>query len=165
MSCMKRLAPQTPKSGRSHSGVSLPPFIAPQLKLVEAPPCGPQWPHKIKLDGYRMAARVDHGRVQLLTRTGLDWSDKISKRHGYARKPQREDRSYRRELCGVDAAGLPSLADPGGDRWRTRSPSDLLRLLPLASQRMGPLKLAAHKTQGTARANGHRQGGRSVQRP
>jgi ATP-dependent DNA ligase len=84
MSCMKRLAPQTPKSGRSHSGVSLPPFIAPQLKLVEAPPCGPQWPHKIKLDGYRMAARVDHGRVQLLTRTGLDWSDKISKRHGCA---------------------------------------------------------------------------------
>jgi ATP-dependent DNA ligase len=51
---MKRLAPQTPKFGRSHSGVSLPPFIAPQLsKLVEAPPYGPQWLHEIKLDGYR----------------------------------------------------------------------------------------------------------------
>ncbi len=23
-----------------------------------------------------MAARIDHGRAQLLTRTGLDWSDK-----------------------------------------------------------------------------------------
>jgi ATP-dependent DNA ligase len=23
-----------------------------------------------------MAARIDHGHVQLLTRTGLDWSDK-----------------------------------------------------------------------------------------
>jgi bifunctional non-homologous end joining protein LigD len=27
------------------------------------------------LDGFRMAARVDNGRVQLLTRTGLDWTD------------------------------------------------------------------------------------------
>jgi hypothetical protein len=26
--------------------------------------------------GFRMAARIDHGRVQLLTRTGLDWTDK-----------------------------------------------------------------------------------------
>ena len=32
--------------------------------------------HEIKLDGFRMAARIDHGGVQLLTRTGLDWSDK-----------------------------------------------------------------------------------------
>jgi bifunctional non-homologous end joining protein LigD len=30
--------------------------------------------HEIKLDGYRMAARIDNGRVQLLTRTGLDWT-------------------------------------------------------------------------------------------
>jgi bifunctional non-homologous end joining protein LigD len=32
--------------------------------------------HEIKLDGYRMAARLDNGRVQLLTRTGLDWTAK-----------------------------------------------------------------------------------------
>ena len=32
--------------------------------------------HEIKLDGYRMAARIDNGRVQLLTRTGLDWTAK-----------------------------------------------------------------------------------------
>jgi bifunctional non-homologous end joining protein LigD len=32
--------------------------------------------HEIKLDGYRMAARIDNGRVQLLTRTGLDWTDR-----------------------------------------------------------------------------------------
>jgi hypothetical protein len=37
---------------------------------------GPQWVHEIKLDGYRMAARIDNGRVQLLTRTGLDWAGK-----------------------------------------------------------------------------------------
>jgi bifunctional non-homologous end joining protein LigD len=32
--------------------------------------------HEIKLDAYRMAARIDNGRVQLLTRTGLDWTAK-----------------------------------------------------------------------------------------
>jgi ATP-dependent DNA ligase len=36
---------------------------------------GPQWVHEIKLEGFRMAARIDNGRAQLLTRTGLDWSD------------------------------------------------------------------------------------------
>jgi len=30
--------------------------------------------HEIKFDGYRMAARIDRGNVQLLTRTGLDWT-------------------------------------------------------------------------------------------
>jgi bifunctional non-homologous end joining protein LigD len=28
--------------------------------------------HEIKFDGYRMAARIDHGQIQLLTRSGLD---------------------------------------------------------------------------------------------
>jgi ATP-dependent DNA ligase len=32
--------------------------------------------HEIKLDGFRMAARIDNGRAQLLTRTGLDWTEK-----------------------------------------------------------------------------------------
>jgi hypothetical protein len=46
------------------------------LGTAEKPPLGPQWLHEIKLDGYRMAARVENGRVQLLTRTGLDWANK-----------------------------------------------------------------------------------------
>jgi bifunctional non-homologous end joining protein LigD len=70
---VKRSAPQALKSGRSRRGVPLPAFIPPQLsQAVEKPPSGPQWLHEIKLDGYRMAARIDHGRVQVLTRTGLD---------------------------------------------------------------------------------------------
>ena len=55
----------------------LPRWIEPQLcKLATKAPSGAQWVHEIKLDGYRMAARIDNGRAQLLTRTGLDWSDK-----------------------------------------------------------------------------------------
>ena len=39
-------------------------------------PDGPGYLHEIKLDGYRMAARLDNGGVRLLTRTGLDWTTK-----------------------------------------------------------------------------------------
>src|SRR6202142_46919 len=70
----------TKRSGtrRSQDATSpLPGWIPPQLcQPVENAPSGPQWLHEIKLDGFRMAARVERGRVQLLTRTGLDWSDK-----------------------------------------------------------------------------------------
>ena len=55
----------------------LPKWVKPQLcKLVSAPPQGPELLHEIKYDGYRMQARLDHGRAQLLTRTGLDWTQK-----------------------------------------------------------------------------------------
>jgi hypothetical protein len=51
--------------------------IRPQLtRLVDAAPEGEQWLHEIKIDGYRMHARLDRGAVQLLTRTGLDWTQK-----------------------------------------------------------------------------------------
>ena len=63
--------------GRQAAPSPLPSWIPPQLcQPVENAPSGPQWLHEIKLDGFRMAARIDHGRAQLLTRTGLDWTDK-----------------------------------------------------------------------------------------
>src|SRR5712671_4225162 len=55
----------------------LPRWVKPQLcALVDEPPQGPEWLHEIKYDGYRMHARLDHGKTQLLTRTGLDWTHK-----------------------------------------------------------------------------------------
>ena len=54
---------------------SLPQWIPPQLaQLVDKAPSGAQWLHEIKLDGFRMAARIERGEVKLLTRTGLDWT-------------------------------------------------------------------------------------------
>jgi hypothetical protein len=56
---------------------ALPNWVKPQLtKLVDQPPDGPEWLHEIKFDGYRLHARLDHGAVTLLTRTGLDWTHK-----------------------------------------------------------------------------------------
>jgi ATP-dependent DNA ligase len=49
--------------------LSPPTWIKPQLAaLVKAAPDGLGWLHEIKLDGYRMHARLDAGRVQILTR-------------------------------------------------------------------------------------------------
>ena len=56
---------------------SPPTWVKPQLaKLVEKAPDGPDWFHEMKLDGYRMHARLDAGRVQILTRRGNDWTGK-----------------------------------------------------------------------------------------
>jgi bifunctional non-homologous end joining protein LigD len=56
----------------------LPGFIAPELALQSAtPPSEGGWLHELKLDGYRIQARKDGDRVQLLTRTGLDWTHRM----------------------------------------------------------------------------------------
>jgi bifunctional non-homologous end joining protein LigD len=56
----------------------LPDFIEPELALqATTPPTGDGWLHELKLDGYRIQARKDGGRVQLLTRTGLDWTHRM----------------------------------------------------------------------------------------
>jgi ATP-dependent DNA ligase len=83
----------------------------PQLsRPVETPPSGPQWVHEIKLDGYRMAARIDNGRVQLLTRTGLDWTAKYPSAIAALANVNVKTAYLDGELCGVDDAGLPSFA-------------------------------------------------------
>jgi len=64
-------------SARSGKPAPFPSFVAPQLAvLVDNVPVGPDWIHEIKYDGYRTLARIDEGDVQLLTRTGRDWTEK-----------------------------------------------------------------------------------------
>jgi len=51
---------------------------APQLcTLITAAPVGEEWLSEVKLDGYRIIASVDKGQVRLLTRKGLDWTDRM----------------------------------------------------------------------------------------
>lgn len=55
-------------------------FVEPTLAtLMTAPPAGERWIHEIKFDGYRLQARIEAGRVKLLTRSGLDWTKKFGK--------------------------------------------------------------------------------------
>jgi ATP-dependent DNA ligase len=54
-----------------------PAWIKSQLAaLVDKAPDGPDWLHELKLDGYRMHARLDAGRSQIVTRRGNDWTEK-----------------------------------------------------------------------------------------
>ncbi len=56
----------------------VPDFVAPELALsVKSAPSGTGWLHELKLDGYRIQARKNRRRVQLLTRTGLDWTHRM----------------------------------------------------------------------------------------
>jgi bifunctional non-homologous end joining protein LigD len=56
----------------------LPDRLAPQLPtLAAAAPTSDQWLWEIKFDGYRLLARIDGAKVQLFTRSGLDWSAKM----------------------------------------------------------------------------------------
>jgi hypothetical protein len=55
-------------------------WIKPQLtRLVDEAPTGTDWLHEIKYDGYRMHARIEGDKIQLLTRTGLDWSHRYKR--------------------------------------------------------------------------------------
>ena len=86
-------------------------WIAPQLcKLVEKAPSGPQWLHEIKLDGFRMSARIERGHIQLLTRTGLDWSDKYPSVVATLAKVKAKTAYLDGELCGIGNDGLPSFS-------------------------------------------------------
>src|ERR1700723_814807 len=110
---IKRPAPQSTGAGPPRRDAPLPQFVPPQLSQpVEKPPSGTQWVHEIKLDGYRMAARIDNGRVRLLPRTGLDWIDKYPSAIAALANLNIKTAYIDGELCGVDEAGLPTFAHP-----------------------------------------------------
>jgi bifunctional non-homologous end joining protein LigD len=65
---------------RRDSRDRLPDFVAPSLAtLRDAAPNGAEWLHEIKFDGYRIEARLDRGKVELLTRKKLDWTARFSR--------------------------------------------------------------------------------------
>ena len=55
-----------------------PEFIEPQLAtLVKESPAGDDWVHEIKLDGYRMICRLEHGKVRMYSRNRNEWTSKF----------------------------------------------------------------------------------------
>jgi bifunctional non-homologous end joining protein LigD len=72
--------PVDPSSLRGARKAALPAFIEPALAtLVSKPPSGKRWLHEIKFDGYRLEVRIEAGLIKLLTRSGLDWTQKFGK--------------------------------------------------------------------------------------
>lgn len=87
----------------------MPAFVKPQLcQLVDRPPSGEDWLHEIKFDGYRMQLRVERGEARLLTRSGLDWTERFQTIAVAAgRLP---DCLLDGEIVALDAAGMPDFA-------------------------------------------------------
>lgn len=67
-----------PASLKGAKKSALPDFVPPMLaSLMARPPEGARWIHEIKYDGYRLQPRIETGEVRLLTRSGLDWTDRF----------------------------------------------------------------------------------------
>jgi ATP-dependent DNA ligase len=93
------------------SSRDLPKWVKPQFcKLVDEPPQGPEWLHEIKHDGYRMHARLDRGKAQLLTRTGLDWTHKYPSIAAALSVLPARQAYLDGELCGIRSDGKTSFS-------------------------------------------------------
>jgi bifunctional non-homologous end joining protein LigD len=77
-----KIAAAEPSTVKGAKKNKMPDFVEPQLAtLVKSAPSGKRWIHEIKLDGYRLQARIEKSSkgktIRLLTRTGLDWTEKF----------------------------------------------------------------------------------------
>jgi bifunctional non-homologous end joining protein LigD len=71
---------RTARAAKKADGAKLPDFVPPQLcATAGTPPSGAGWLFEVKYDGYRLQARLDHGRVRLKTRSGLDWTERFGR--------------------------------------------------------------------------------------
>ena len=125
----------------------------PQLATpAAAPPDGDDWLHEIKFDGYRTMAHVADGAVRLITRSGLDWTQRYGDlADAFAALPC-SDGDHRRRDRGARRQGGQPLRGCCRRRCRdgARQRAGLLRLRPAASRRLGPAGGAARAAQGAA---------------
>ncbi len=90
---------------------NLPEFLKPQLASEgEAVPTGSNWVHELKLDGYRMQARKAGDKVQLLTRTGLDWTHRMRPVAAALQQLAARNAVVDGEVVVLDANGVSSFA-------------------------------------------------------
>ena len=97
------------QSARPKKVSAMPDFVAPQLcASVERPPNADGWCHEVKFDGYRVQLRIEDGDVALLTRKGLDWTDKF----GAIAKAAKAlpDALIDGEIVALDHNGVPSFS-------------------------------------------------------
>ncbi|WP_144312365.1 DNA ligase D [Terriglobus saanensis] len=89
----------------------LPDFIAPQLAShADTPPEHGDWLHELKLDGYRIQARKQGDKIQLLTRTGLDWTHRMKPVAEALRSLKAKDALVDGEVVVLDESGISSFA-------------------------------------------------------
>jgi bifunctional non-homologous end joining protein LigD len=94
----------------------LPLFVEPCLaSTADNPPAGDKWRHEVKFDGYRIQARIDADETRLLTRTGLNWTNRFSVIAEAVKKLGLGSAVLDGEIVVEDAAGISSFAELVGD--------------------------------------------------
>ena len=88
----------------------LPEEFAPELAtLVDGPPPDPEeWVFEVKFDGYRMLARIENGKVRLITRNNNDWTEKLAPLKDELERMGLPDGWYDGEIVVHDANGRPN---------------------------------------------------------
>lgn len=85
----------------------VPETFRPQLaKLTDSAPEGDDWIHEIKFDGYRILARHNSSKIELLTRNGLDWGDKFTEVLEQIKTLPLRDYILDGELIATDQRGM-----------------------------------------------------------
>jgi bifunctional non-homologous end joining protein LigD len=85
---------------------ALPPFVAPQLATPSATVKDAGYVHEIKLDGYRVLVRLEHGRARLFTRRAHDWTARLPVlAHAFEALPLSEA-MFDGEVVVLDASGV-----------------------------------------------------------
>jgi ATP-dependent DNA ligase len=126
-----------------------PKWIKPQLcKLATRAPSGPLWVHEIKFDGYRMAANISPGQVQLLTRSGLDWTGKYPATAAALTKLPVRSAYLDGELCAVRPNGVSDfgLMQQASDRGGAGLVYFLFDLLELNGEQIAAMPLGERKS-------------------
>lgn len=99
--------PRKKAKSRAKSSQDLPQEAEPELAtLVDKAPAGDDWVHEIKLDGYRILARVEKGEVTLLTRNGKDWSERMPSLRHALEQLHVETALIDGELVALDSRGV-----------------------------------------------------------
>ncbi len=86
---------------------AMPQRIEPELAtLVSRTPEGGDFIHEVKFDGYRVIARIDAGRVKLLTRGGEDWTLRMPSLAAALAKLRTKNAIFDGEFVALDEHGV-----------------------------------------------------------
>jgi len=107
-SAKKAVPPRKTAGSKAADRLALPSLLSPQLAtLVSAPPASGEWQYELKLDGYRLLARVDGDDVRCFTRNGNDWSDRVPRLVSAVRALGLPPCWLDGELVALDDEGVP----------------------------------------------------------
>ncbi len=156
---IRKTAKGNDKELRTAPKAALPDFVPPCLAtLADKAPDGANWVHEIKFDGYRIQVRLDRGKVNLLTRKGLDWTKRFPTVAAAVAKLPAKDALIDGELVAEGPDGLSSFSLLQQDLKASRHDRMAFYafdLLHLDGADLRPLPLVTRKDALAALVNGH----------